>query len=127
MKLLVIVVLALLHLRGCSERVSALLVFFLLLLLAPAPTPSRRLTVVFAQRREREREPDVHISLIMSQLKYQSGARSHLTKAEVMKLRALELNETAQGRKGGAGGGSGGGRGGCQVGREAKSEAKAES
>lgn len=48
-----------------------------------------------------EREPDMHISLIMSQLKYQSRAPSHLTKAEVMKPRALKLNETARGRRAG--------------------------
>ncbi len=64
-----------------------------MLLLAPLLSPSRRLTVLCAE----EREPDMHISLIMSQLKYQSRASSHMTKAEVMKPRALELNETAWG------------------------------
>lgn len=45
----------------------------------------------------------MHISLIMSQLKYQSTAPSHLTKAKVMKPRAMKLNETAWGRRNGWG------------------------
>lgn len=45
----------------------------------------------------------MHISLIMSRLKYQSSAPSHLTKAEVMKPHALKLNQTAMGRVEGGG------------------------
>lgn len=88
-KLLVLVLLALLHLSSCSK---SLLLF--LLLLAPLLIPSRHLPVLCSE----EREPDIHISLIMSQLKYQSSAPSHLTKAEVMKPSTLKLNETAQRR-----------------------------
>lgn len=80
---------ALLHLSSCSK--SPLL---FLLLLAPLLIPSRHLTVLCSE----EKEPDMHISLIMSQLKYQSSAPSHLTKAEVMKPSTLKLNETAQGQ-----------------------------
>lgn len=76
----------LLHLSNCSKSL-------LLLLLAPLLIPSRHLAVPCSE----EREPDVHVSLIMSQLKYQSSAPSHLTKAEVIKPSTLKLNETAQG------------------------------
>lgn len=54
----------------------------------------------------------------MSQLKYQSRAPSHLTKAEVMEPRVLELNETCVGAEGRAGG--------CQIGRELNLKLKPE-
>lgn len=57
------------------------------------PGPSRQLLL----RCSEETEPDVHISLIMSLLEYQSRASSHLTKGEVMKPCALKLNQTARG------------------------------
>lgn len=61
----------------------------------------------------------MHISLIMSQLKYQSRASSHLTKAEVMKPGALKLNKTAWGRRVGQG------LPGCE-GTKSKAKARAE-
>lgn len=73
------------YLGSSCCRSSLLFLLFLALVLSA----SRCLTVLCSE----EREPDMHISLIMSKLKYQSRAPSHLTKAEVMKPRVLKLNQ----------------------------------